>query len=865
MTVKSIPQVATNDAEQAAEAFAADFLAEKKRQANGTYGASLIKERKFALDEIGNPDAPVGSHDWSLWTANQIRMSLYDKQQSEHRLHLLMDSFKTQSGWQELGFKTWGAFCESRLQKSAIEVETEASLNEAIEKADKVSPVDDLRWLADQGVRFSLPKGRTKGKFDAGWQNTPHTIDEAIKHAKAGGNVGILTGKHSGNVIAIDRDVDFPDTCAMLGEFGKTAKIIRDNAPDRGKLLFRIVDGDIPPTISWKENPTDKHPACEFLGDNGQRHAICPPSIFDSGNYVLIDKEYGIQEITLIELDFIWRVITGGSIHEDVRTKEEEEAYRHAKDDYIKQVFEHWTTKKIFEHFDKASNGTEKDGKQTRILGNGGLLIGSNNEQWSIPAEKIGGGPLQAWIYCTSGKVEKPTGKDFWKWINKMGDAAGIERPKQPESALVQAKNKKKAQKANPNIDPVTGAFKSTQDVWLDLLRDLGYTFKLNVLEDMVEIDGKRLDDVTRSKIYLRMVPTGIPKHYIDDMINVLASENTYHPVQDYLNNLVWDGKDHLTAMLQYIRGDDREVTYDDGKKAQLHWLLIRRWLLGCVARALDGDKEGAFKHQTPMLVFIGKQGLGKSSWVRWLVSGVGYEFHRESSINPHAPDDVRSMVTKWIWEASELGSSLRRGDRDALKGFITQEWHTYRKPWGRASITKPTLCNFVGTINPEIGFLDDPTGHRRFLPVTITALNHDYKQVVDVNQLWAQLVHLYRNGTSPELSKLEKQALSTTYEDHEVENPIETYLHMYFKIEPGNTKLKCFTAEIMQRLQAFGINISNNPQIAGREINKVLAPMKLTRKKVSIGGGKGWGWEGIEPNIIPVPKPYTPAVGREN
>jgi hypothetical protein len=312
--------------------------------------------------------------------------------------------------------------------------------------------IDDLRWLADQGVMFALPFGRTKGKFQKDWQNTPHPIDEAIKHAKAGGNVGILTGKHSGNVIAIDRDVDFPGTCAILGEFGKTVKVIRDNAPDRGKLLFRVIDGEIPPTISWKADPADKHPACEFLGDNGQRHALCSTSVFDGGNYVLLHKEYGIQEITPLELDFIWRVITGGSIDQDVRTKEEEEAYKHAKDDYIKQVFEHWTTKKIFEHFKKDSNGTEKDGKQTRILGNGGLLIGSNNEQWSIPGEKIGGGPLQAWIYCASGKVEKPTGKDFWKWINQMGDAAGIERPKQPESAVKPASKKTPVQAVEDSI-----------------------------------------------------------------------------------------------------------------------------------------------------------------------------------------------------------------------------------------------------------------------------------------------------------------------------------------------------------------------------------------------------------------------------
>jgi predicted P-loop ATPase len=301
--------------------------------------------------------------------------------------------------------------------------------------------------------------------------------------------------------------------------------------------------------------------------------------------------------------------------------------------------------------------------------------------------------------------------------------------------------------------------------------------------------------------------------------------------------------------MLNHIRGDDKIVTYPNGDTAQLHWLLIRRWLLGCVARALDGDKEKAFKHQTPMLVLIGKQGLGKSSWVRFLCSGLGSEYHRESPINPHAPDDIRSAVTKWIWEVSELGSSLRKGDRDGLKSFITTEWHTYRKPWGRANITKSTLACLVGSLNNETGFLDDPTGHRRFLPVHITAINHEYAEVISVDQLWAQMVCIYRSGQSPELSPLERAALAATYEEHEVENPLQTYLQQYFIVAPGDTELRCFTADIMMRLQAFGISISNNPKVAGRDINDALAPMGLTRKYLSIDGVKAWGWVGIAPN----------------
>lgn len=388
----------------------------------------------------------------------------------------------------------------------------------------------------------------------------------------------------------------------------------------------------------------------------------------------------------------------------------------------------------------------------------------------------------------------------------------------------------------------------SQVDVWREALDGLGYDLKLNLLEDTVEVDGVPMDDIRRSQLTLELYDHAVKKAYIDDLLNVVASEQSYHPIQEYLTGLQWDGNDHVAKLLHCIRGDDAVVTYPDGTKAPLHWLLIRRWLLGCVARGLDGDQRKAFKHQTPMLVIIGAQGLGKSSFCRWLVSGVGYEFHQEGPVDPHSVEDKRSMVTKWIWEVSELGSSLRKSDRDALKGFITQEWHTYRKPWGRSNITKPTLCNLVGTINPETGFLDDPTGHRRFLPVRLTQIDRRYSDI-DVNQLWAQLVHMYRTGTSPELSQLERQAIAETYKEHEIENPLQTYLQMYFDIEPGNELYRCHTAEIIQRLQDFDVRVSANVRVAGREVNDALAPMGLIRKYISIGGVKGWGWYGIRPN----------------
>lgn len=397
----------------------------------------------------------------------------------------------------------------------------------------------------------------------------------------------------------------------------------------------------------------------------------------------------------------------------------------------------------------------------------------------------------------------------------------------------------------------------TSEHLYIKVLRKMGYTFRLNVLEDTVEVNGKPLDDIRRSEIYIKAAAYKIAKTYVDDAINVLAAENSYHPVQDYLNNLVWDKQNHFGKLITYIQGDEKIVDYGNGQTLPLYAALIYRWMLGCVARALDGDKEIAFKHQTPVLTFIGAQGIGKSSLVRWLFSRLGYEFHRESPVDPHNADHIRSMVIKWIWEISELSASLRKNDRDAFKGFITQEWHTYRKPYGRSNITKPTLCNFVGTVNSETGFLDDPTGHRRFLPVNISTIKRGYEQALDVNQLWAQIVALYRQGESPELAPTEKEALKPSYKEHEVENPLQTYLRMYFHIEPGDENFQTSTAEIISRLRAFGINLNNNLRIAGREINDAAVPMGLERSMIYLKGEKVRGWIGIAPNDEKPPNAY--------
>lgn len=439
-----------------------------------------------------------------------------------------------------------------------------------------------------------------------------------------------------------------------------------------------------------------------------------------------------------------------------------------------------------------------------------------------------------------------PEKGDVSDWISAGGTVAALR-------AIVDATGPYTPSTANVEPEPADEDDEDTKSGrLLEALIGMGHEIKLNTLEDNIEINGARMDDVTLAGINLALGDKKFSRPDIADGIAVLAGRNRYHPVKDYLNSLTWDGAPHVEKMLSHFTGSGEEITYLNGDTQPLYRLLIFRWLLGCVAKALDGDNATAFRHQNPMLVLIGPQGIGKSSWVRWLASGIGYDFYREGSLNPHSIDDQRTMTTRWLWEVSELGGSMRRSDRDSLKAFITTQEITYRKPYGKFAITKPALCSLVGTLNDD-AFLDDPTGHRRFLPAVITGIDHRYSQI-DVNQVWAQLVTRYQAGESPELTPAERQALAKTHEQHEIENPLDTYVQMYFDIDPGNDDRRMHTAAIIDRLRAFDVSLPNDLRVAGRVVSEILTAHGLESKTMKIDGSNGKGWIGIAPNHKPKP-----------
>lgn len=333
---------------------------------------------------------------------------------------------------------------------------------------------------------------------------------------------------------------------------------------------------------------------------------------------------------------------------------------------------------------------------------------------------------------------------------------------------------------------------------YLQTLADLGYEFRLNELDDTIEVNGRKINDVLAAQIRTQMRDLGYEYMApIEDAYIAHAASNRFHPIKHYLKSLTWDGNNYIGLLTAYIRDNHTKIVYPGSVTKTVFEAMFQRWLVGAVAKV--------FTHtQNPMLVLDGAQGKGKSTFVHWLGSPMP-SFFIEGPIRPDDKEYERHLATKWIWEVAEVGATTRRQDVEALKHYLTKEDVTFRIPWGKHAIVKPALASFVGTINNETGFLTDNTGSRRFISVHLRSIDWGYK-AIDPNQIWAQAYHFWAHGESSALLPEEVNERNQINTQYQVEDPYESWILRYYEIDPANIGWLTTTQEITDLLQVKGI-----------------------------------------------------------
>jgi hypothetical protein len=116
------------------------------------------------------------------------------------------------------------------------------------------------------------------------------------------------------------------------------------------------------------------------------------------------------------------------------------------------------------------------------------------------------------------------------------------------------------------------------------------------------------------------------------------------------------------------------------------------------------------------MPVFVSeKQGTAKSTLARMLALDDNW-FIENVALGESSKELVLLLAGKSVTEISEMRT---RGEVDAVKAMISATHDEGRPAYGRATVKRPRRNIFVGTTN-RIEFLEDQSGGRRFLPITV-------------------------------------------------------------------------------------------------------------------------------------------------
>ena len=341
-----------------------------------------------------------------------------------------------------------------------------------------------------------------------------------------------------------------------------------------------------------------------------------------------------------------------------------------------------------------------------------------------------------------------------------------------------------------------------------------------NLLTERVDIvkplgwyqDGPTLTDVDIKYLLLYLEENyglGNEKK-IQDTVMVIANENRYHPVRDFLNSLQWDGTERIRFCLhRFLGAETDDYTYE----------AMRLFLLGAISRAFRPGCKFEI-----MLCLVGGQGAGKSTFFRLLA--VNDDWFSDDLKKLDDENVYRKMQGHWLIEMSEMIATANAKSIEEIKSFLSRQKETYKVPYETHPADRKRQCVFCGTSN-TLDFLPlDRTGNRRFVPVMVhpelaeihilenEAASRDY-----LIQVWAEAMEIYRSGNlSLRFSPAMNEYLKIHQRDFMPENTKAGQIIEYLETCPDN--MVC-SKQLFR--EALGRSFDEPKQWEIREINDIM------------------------------------------
>ncbi len=330
----------------------------------------------------------------------------------------------------------------------------------------------------------------------------------------------------------------------------------------------------------------------------------------------------------------------------------------------------------------------------------------------------------------------------------------------------------------NDNVKKSNKKIPLTHEILEQVLNDNGITVRENIVTKNIEFIGLSYDDTYSEENINSLAVTLIKNNYlldnfsyctdtsIENNLRVIADKNRYSPVIEYLEGLpeyhFKPNDDPIGELVFDILNIPKD---DDFTKT-----LVTKWLVQAIAIAYNGVDDNEIVGADGVLVLIGPEGIGKTSFFRELTPIKNMYSELNTSLDMGKKDSVIEATNIWICELGELNSTTKKGQSE-LKSFITRPKDTYRAPYGRIAETKPRRTVFCATVNND-DFLTGDTGYRRWWTIeTLSTIKWEKLKNKDyLNKLWACIYKLYKDGYEWRLGRKNTDILKTRNINHNVQ-----------------------------------------------------------------------------------------------
>lgn len=370
-----------------------------------------------------------------------------------------------------------------------------------------------------------------------------------------------------------------------------------------------------------------------------------------------------------------------------------------------------------------------------------------------------------------------------------------------------------------------TGKGQAPADAYINAIETTGVQIRKDIMGGGLLVDGAPLSDEEFSLLYVSLHAKGykVKETMIQALRSIAASQDPYSRILGWIEGVKYDGKDHIANLAEYFEEDEG-----------VFGLYLRRWLVGCIAKLLEPG--GAFNR---MLVLEGPQGIGKSEFVRWLVPLALEEYFSEDELDLTSTgrkDTLVQATRRWIWEVAELEGITTQTDVARLKSFLTTRKTHVRAPYDRFPLNEFLRASYVGTTNSVTGFLNDSTGNRRYMGVSVQSIDwRGYVKNVDVRQLWAQALFLYKNGEPWELTREESAQAEEYNQAFIFEDPLDDELLKMLELDEESW----VTANQVYKAV-------NDPRHNLNDIGSALQRIGAIPTRVYVDGTRRRVWKGV-------------------